>query len=48
MVRILSDIIHILSKFMNFWVAKLYVNNGTFYDGTKIYIEVVVMKCFHI
>ena len=30
--RILS---HILVKFMNFWVAKMYGNNGTFYGGPK-------------
>ena len=35
--RILSDIfIYILSKFINFWVAKMYGNNGMFCGDTKI------------
>ena len=34
--RILSDIACMISKFMNFWVAKMHGNNGMFYGGTKI------------
>ena len=37
--RLLSEIIgyfHIVLKFMNFRVAKMYGNNDTFYGSTKI------------
>ena len=34
--RILSDISHMLSKLINTQVAKMYGNNGTFYEDTKI------------
>ena len=30
------DIVYVLSKFMNFWVAQVYGNNGMFYGDTKI------------
>ena len=40
-------LIIIVVKFMYFWVAKVYGNNGTFYGGTKN-IEIVVTKHFHI
>lgn len=33
---ILSDVSHIVSKFINFQVAKMYRNNGTFYGDTKL------------
>ena len=32
---ILLDISRIVLKFMNFWVAKMYGNNGMFYGSTK-------------
>ena len=44
--RILLGILRILSKSMNFRVAKVYGNNGMFYRDTKS-IEPVFTKHFH-
>ena len=35
----------VVLKFMNFWVARKYRNNGTFYGGTKI--DTVITRHFH-
>ena len=34
-IEMLSNISHIVSKFVNFRVAKINGNNGMFYGGTK-------------